>query len=334
MIPEAPRRVPLTLAHTLSDRVQALFDGSVLAQGVALTTLSGSTEDIFYRMLRRREFDVAEMSLAAYTVEHSRGRRDLVAIPVFPSRMFRHGSVYVRSDSGLDDLGLLAGKDVGTPDYQMTAGVWVRQALGSDHGVSPDEIRWHIGGLDEPSRRERLEFLAPAGLTTRRIAPAATLSSLLAEGEIDAILSPKAPAGCRPGGPVRRLLRDPQGHERSYYERTGIFPIMHTVVLRREVVDELPWVPQELYRAFVESKRLAWERLRENDYLPYGLVWFVEAEIDQAALFGEEHWPYGVPANRLVLDAFVDACYSQGLTEVRVDVDDLFAPSTVDDDLR
>ena len=331
-MPERSSGVPVSLALTLSDRVQALFDGTVKPSGVDLQVLRGTTDEIFYRMLRHREYDVAEMSLAAYTVERSRGMDGLIAIPVFPSRMFRHGSLYVSADSPISDPAQLAGTRVGTPDYQMTAGIWVRDFLEDEYGVDPACMEWSIGGVDTPNRPERLEFRPPGGLAVKKIAPTETLSGLLSAGAIDAMLTPQAPAGFVDGGPIRRLFDDPMAVERSYFERTGIFPIMHTVVVRRELVDQHPWIPEVLYGSFVQAKRTAWERLRESDYLPYGLVWFVEAQLQQRALFGDEHWPYGVPANRRVLERFANACARQGLTDRRIEIESLFVPSTVDDD--
>jgi 4,5-dihydroxyphthalate decarboxylase len=320
--------LPVRLALTYSDRTEALVRGEVPVRGADLAVTVATTDQLFRDLWRNQDIDAAEMSLATYCIQVSRGVRDFVAIPAFPSRMFRHSSLYVPAGSPLDSLGQLAGARVGVPDYAMTAAVWVRYVLQTEHGISPAEITWTTGGLEGPSSTERIEFRAPAGVTINRLGERASLMELLKSGALDAVLTPRAP-GDLARGTVRRLLKSPKEAERAWFQRSGLFPIMHTVVVRRELLRSNEWLADELLAGFAEAKRRAWERLRETDYLPYGLVWCVEANLEQSALFGGEHWPYGVHANQQVLGAFVAALADQGLTDRTLSVRELFAETTL-----
>jgi 4,5-dihydroxyphthalate decarboxylase len=312
-------------AFTYSDRIAPLIERVVHSDRLVVDIEIGTTDDIFLRMSRGQEFDVSEMSLCAYTVLRSRGIDDLIAIPVFTSRMFRHASVYVAAASPLAEFEQLAGCRIGVPDYQMTAAVWVRELLHSRHGVHPSSAAWLTGGVDAPGRVQRIPFLPPDGVQVTAIGPGSTLSAMLSDGEIDALVSPKAPEGFHTGA-LRRLLADPRRAEEEYFAATGIFPIMHTVVMRRSVYDAAPEVARELFDQFDRARAIALGRLEETDYLMYGLAWLVEEQRRQRQILGDDYWPYGVARNRRVLDAFVRACSDQGLLESPVTVESLFAP--------
>jgi 4,5-dihydroxyphthalate decarboxylase len=320
--------LPVRLAVTNSDRTEALIRGEVLVRGADLAVTVATTHELFRDVWRTRAIDAAEMSLATYCIQVSRGVSDFVAIPVFPSRMFRHSSLYVPAGSPVDSLGQLRGARVGVPDYAMTAAVWVRYILQSEHRISPGEITWTVGGLEEPSSAERIPFRAPAGIKIIQLGERASLMELLKSGDLDAVLTPSAPADLW-RGTTRRLLRSPREAERAWFRRSGLFPIMHTVVVRRELLRSDEWLAEELLAAFAEAKRRAWQKLRETDYLPYGLVWWVEESLEQRDLFGVEHWPYGVAANQQVLSAFVAALADQGLTDRKLSVPELFAENTL-----
>jgi 4,5-dihydroxyphthalate decarboxylase len=313
---------------TYSDRTEALVRGEVVVRGADLAVTVATTHQLFRDLWRTSDIDAAEMSLATYCIQVSRGVREFIAIPAFPSRMFRHSSLYVPVGSSLDSLEQLANARVGVPDYAMTAAVWVRYILQSEHGVSPEQIQWMVGGLEEPSSTERIEFRTPAGVVITKLAERASLMDLLRSGELDAVLTPRAPADLA-SGTIRRLLKSPKEAERAWFQRSGLFPIMHTVVVRRELLQSNEWLADALLAGFAEAKRRAWVRLQETDYLPYGLVWCVEESLEQRALFGAEHWPYGVVANEQVLGAFVTALADQGLTDRKLSVHELFAESTL-----
>jgi 4,5-dihydroxyphthalate decarboxylase len=318
---------PLVLrgAFTYSDRIAPMVEHLVDSDDLVVDIEISTTDDIFLRMSNDRTFDVSEMSLCAYTVLRSRGVHDLVAIPVFPSRMFRHSSVYVARTSSLEKFEQLKGCRVGVPDYQMTAAVWVRDLLARGHGVHPKSIRWFTGGMDSPGRAQRIPFTPPDGVTVTAIGPTATLSTMLEEGEIDALLSPKAPEGVNTGA-FRRLLADPRRAEEEYFKATGIFPIMHTVVLKRSIYESNPGVVGQLFDQFDRARTVALHRLAETDYLMYGLAWMVEEQRRQRSVLGDDFWPYGLAKNRHVLDVFLQACSDQGLLEGPVSPESLFVP--------
>jgi len=321
-------RLSVRLAVTYSDRTEALVRGEVQVRGAELAVTVATTSQLFRDLWRSQDIDAAEMSLATYCIQVSRGVQDFIAIPAFPSRMFRHSSLYVPAGSSLESLDQLAGARVGVPDYAMTAAVWVRYILQSEHGISPEEIMWVVGGLEEPSSTERIKVRAPGGVKITQLGERASLMELLRSGELDAVLTPRAPADFRRGN-IRRLLKSPKEAERAWFLRSGIFPIMHTVVVRRELLRSNGWLADELLAGFAEAKRRAWERLQETDYLPYGLVWCVEENLEQRALFGAEHWPYGVAANQAVLDLFLEALADQRLVDRNLSLDELFAESTL-----
>jgi 4,5-dihydroxyphthalate decarboxylase len=248
--------VALTLACERYDRTEALRDGRVRVAGVDLTYLPQQVEETFFRMARFAEFDAAEMSLSSYVIGLTRDA-PFVAIPVFPSRFFRHSGIYVSAASGIEKPRDLVGKQVGIAEYQLTANVWIRGILADHHDVPVESVVYRTGGLHEPGRPEKLEVDLPAQIQVRPIGPGETLSDLLAAGEIDAVYSPRAPRSFTAGdGRVRRLFEPSGKAEEQYFAATGIFPIMHVVVLRREVYERNRWLARSLFDAFAEAKRL------------------------------------------------------------------------------
>jgi 4,5-dihydroxyphthalate decarboxylase len=321
--------VPVTLACWDYDRTQALADGRIRPEGVDLTWLSLPVEETFYRMVRHREFDAAEMSLSTYVISLDR-EAPFVAIPVFPSRAFRHNGVYVRAGSGVEAPGDLVGRLVGVPEYQVTAAVWIRGILAEHHGVPVDSVRYRTGGLYEPGRVEKTPLELP-GLDIRPIGAGETLSELLLTGGIDALHSPRAPRPFLDGDRrVRWLFDDPPAEEEAYYRRTGIFPIMHVVVLRRELYERHRWLAGSLYKAFVAAKAVAERRLAETA-APYSMVPWSYAALDRArSLMGDDFWPYGLAANEAGLRTFLAYSHAQGLVGRLREPAELFAPETLD----
>jgi 4,5-dihydroxyphthalate decarboxylase len=312
-------KLALTLACGDYDRTLALRTGAVRPEGVDLEVLPLEPEEMFFRMARRRDFDAAEFSLATYTVLRGRGE-PLVAIPVFPSFAFRHSAIFVREDAGIHEPRDLVGKRVGVPKYHMTAAVWIRGILEDDYGVSPGDLEWVEGG--EGAAVKEVDVTLPAELRHRTVPGDRTLGQLLAAGEIDAFIGARRPAGASSG--VRRLFPDFRRVERAYYERTGIFPIMHTVVLKEELARAHPWLPASLYDAFVEAKRLAYRRLADTATLPYVLPWLVAEVEETRALMGDDPFPYGVRRNRKTVETLAEYSFRQGLAPRRLSVEDLF----------
>lgn len=260
-----PRRLVLACEHY--DRTDALRDGRVRPSGIELEYLALPVEEIIWRMVGHREFDVAEMSLGSYIVRRNRGVDDLVAIPVFTSRSFRHAAIVVRADSDLRHPVALRGRRVGVPEYQMTAAIWVRGFLADDFGVAGGDVQWVQGGIESPGRTPR-EPVRPPGVTLADAPADRTLAGMLADGSIDALVTARQPSvGALRGAAIRPLLDDPWAAARDFYRRTRIFPPMHTIVVRREILDEDPWVAQSLVTAFGQAKDLAIRALQETSAL-------------------------------------------------------------------
>jgi len=320
----------LTLACWNYDRTRALFDGSVRPDGIDLTCLDLPVEETFFRMLRYQEFDVAEMSLSSYVMSLF-ADAPFVAIPVFPSRFFRHSCIYVNAAAGIQQPRDLAGRTVGTPEYQMTAPVWIRGILADGYDVPVTSVSYVTGGLEEAGRAEKLALDLPSSVRIRRIGPAQTLSAMLAEGEIDALYTARAPSSFRAGdGRVRRLFDDFAAVERDYYRRTRIFPIMHTVVLRRPVYEQHRWIAQSLTKAFAAAQRVAYDDLAQTAALKTMLPWLVAHVEDARREMGEDFWPYGMVANAATLATFLRYSHEQGLSRRLLAPADLFAPETLE----
>ncbi len=303
----------LTLACGRYDRTQALIDGRVRPEGIdELTYLTLRPGETFWRQLNHQEFDASEMSLSSYTILRSEGDERFIALPVFPSRIFRHSALYVRADAKLARPEELKGRRVGVGDYQMTAAVWVRGFLQHDYGVLPEDVRWVAG---RPIRAIR----PPEGVHIEF--STASLEDMLERGEIDALISVMLPR--RLGTGVRRLFPDFSKVEGDYYRRTRIFPIMHTLALKRSVYEKHPWLAVSLYKAFCASRDLAQRALYDTDALTVSLPWIID-EIERTR---EVVWDYSIEGSRPTLEALVSYLDEQRLTQRRMSVEELFAPN-------
>ncbi|HET7198645.1 MAG TPA: ABC transporter substrate-binding protein, partial [Burkholderiales bacterium] len=296
-------KLKLTFACWDYDRTRALADGRVRPDGIELTYLNLPVEETFFRMMRYREFECSEMSLSSYVASLDRDDPPFVAIPVFPSRFFRHSCIFVSAKSGIRRPEELKGRRVGTPEYQLTAPVWIRGILSDDYGVKVTDYEHLSGGEEEPGRDEKLKIGVPPSIRLRPIGPDKTLAHMLAEGEIDALVSPRTPSTLykRPDA-VKRLFPDYVAAEKAYYAKTRIFPIMHTVVIRRDVYQRHPWVAQSLSKALDAAKGAAMALYGQTAALPAMLPWLVAHVEEARAMLGEDWWPYGLAANRHVLD--------------------------------
>jgi len=315
----------LTLACGDYDRMRALHTGAVKPQGVELRVLSLEPEEMFFRMARFREFDVSELSLSTYTVLRGRGE-PLVAIPVFPSSMFRHSSIFVRDDAGIREPKDLVGKRIGIPKYHMTAAVWIRGMLEDEYGVAPKDIFWFEGG--EGARVKEVDVTLPSDVPHQLVPDGKNLGEMVAAGELDGYIGARRPPAYFTGR-VRRLFPDYRRVERDYYQRTGIFPIMHTVVMREELAREHPWLPRSLYNACLESKRLAYQRLDFTAALPISLPWVVAEFEETRELMGDDPFPYGVARNRRTVEILSHYTFRQGLAPRRLTAEDMFCTSTL-----
>lgn len=324
-------KLKLTFGCWNYDRTRALMDGSVQADGIDLNYLNMPVEETFFRMLRHREFDVAELSLSSYSVSLSRPQQPFVAIPVFPSRMFRHSCIYVNADAGIREARDLIGKRVGNPEYQMTAPVWIRGILSDHYGVPADSVTYFTGGEEEPGRSEKIKLDLPANIKVQPIGPRQTLSQMLFDGEIDALYTARMPSSFRTsGGRVRRLFEDYEQVERNYFKETGLFPIMHTVALRRDVYEANRWIAQSLMKAFREAQHRSYEDLYETAALKTMLPWLTSHVEQVRREMGEDFWPYGFEKNEAVLGTFLRYHHEQGLSKRLLEPRELFAPESLE----
>lgn len=319
----------LSIAIGDYDRVRAIARGLVPIEGVDPTFLFLGPEEIFFRAFRSTEFDICELSLSSYAVTTSKGVCPYVAVPVFPSRSFRHSAITVRKDRVKTPQDL-KGRRVGIPEYQLTANVWVRALLEDQFGVEPSDIHWVQGGIDEPGRIEKIAINLPESV---RIEPApadASLSDLLERGDIDGIVSPRQPRALGRHPDVGWLFDDPVAAAMDYYRLTGIFPIMHVLGIRRELATAHPWLPASLVKAFTRAKDLALERLLDTSASNFSLPFIEETTRKVRSLMGEDYWSYGLEPNRKTLDAFLSHHHRQGLSARRLACEDLFVPSSLE----
>jgi 4,5-dihydroxyphthalate decarboxylase len=318
--------VRLTLACGNYDRTRALMEGTVKPRGIDLTYVQDTPHHLFERVLIDGEFDAAEMSVSNLTTLVARGDRRFVAIPVFPSRVFRHGYIFVNADAGIGKPQDLVGRRVGVPEYSMTAAVWIRALLRHEYGVLPAQIDWRTGGLDRPGKKERIQVRLPQDVKLDPIAGAATLGKALERGEIDALICASVPEVFKRRSPkVRRLFPNYHEIELDYHRRTGLVPIMHTVVIRTPLYEANPWIAKSLTDAFCEAKTECIRGILETGAPQFSLT-FLHAYLEQErAVFGDDHWPYGLEPNRKSLEALVSYVHEQGLSERRVAVEELFA---------
>jgi 4,5-dihydroxyphthalate decarboxylase len=318
-------RLPITIATWDYDRVRALIDGRVKVEGCDVNYITMPVEECFERAFFHGEFEVAEIGFSPFLIALSRGPTPYVAVPVFLSRMFRHSAVYIRTDRGINGPAELRGKRIGVPEYQMSAVMWFRGYLHDEFGIAAKDINWVQAGLENPGRRDKFPLNLPDGFPLSSRSDVA-LSKLLADGELDAVISARTPSSYANKHPkVRRLFPDYRTVERDYYKKTGIFPIMHALGIRRDIYDGNKWLAASLYKAFLQAKRLADAEFVETTALKIGLPW-VTAEYEATAqAMGHDFWSYGVDANRETLATMARYSHEQGLAVRLVDVDEMFA---------
>lgn len=317
-------RVRLTLAINDYDHVRDLVEGDVPLDGLELTWLRLSVEETFFRFVRYREWEVTELSLAKYCALRGDGDESVVAIPVFPSRCFRHSAIFVRDAGPVDEPAALAGMRIGIPEWTQTATVYARALLQHQYGVDLTGVRWFQAGTNEPGRVEGVSVSLPGGISVTSL-PDRTLNDMLLSGELDAVIAAHPPTEFKRGsGRVVRLFSDYRAVEERYHAETGIFPIMHVVALRRDVLDRYPWAASSLMKGFEEAKRRSLARALDGNAPKYPVPWsFANAQHAQAT-FGADFWPYGVDANRTTLDAFLGYAHEQGACARRLAPEDLF----------
>jgi len=321
--------VPLTLAIGDYVHTRELVSGRVRVEGVDLTVLNYPFEQVGLRFAALQEWEVSEFSLANYcALVSKRDPAPVVGIPVFPSRVFRHSAIFVGTDSGIVEPAQLRGRRVGIPQWSQTATVYVRGYLTHDVGVPLSSIEWIQAGLNEPGRKEPVEIQVPDGVKFRQ-EPRRTLNEMLLSGDIDAMITARPPEAFLKGDPgLRRLFPDFEKDEEGYFRQTGIFPIMHVVVVRRDAYERNRWIVRNLFDAFEAAKRAALPRLTDitTSFLPAPWVSTYLERVSKLIFPNGDPWPYGVPGNRTTLEAFLLYCFEQGVTERHLSPEELFAP--------
>jgi 4,5-dihydroxyphthalate decarboxylase len=322
-------KLSLSVAVGPYDRTRALIDGSVQIDGVEPVCMTLPPEEIFFRALRHAEFDICELSLSSFTVKTAQGGGPYVGVPAFVSRMFRHTAIWVRTDR-IKKPEDLKGKRVGLPEYQLTANVWARAVLEEDYGVKPSDIHWIRGGIEDADRPEKISISLPKDVRLEDAPAGKSISRLLADGDIDGFIAPRPPSLPRNTPNVGWLFPDPVATASDYFKRTGIFPIMHLVGVRRTLAEQHPWLPGAVFKAFSQAKDKAIEMLADPAASKVTVPFIEERVTEARALMGEDFWPYGLDANRRTLEAFLRHHHAQGLSSRLVKPEELFHPGTLE----
>lgn len=325
----------LSLACPLYDRVIPLADGRVVPDGIDLTVLPLAVEEVFWRQLRNQEFDISESSLSSYVMLRSRGDERFIAIPAFTSRFFRHSCVFINTNKKIRKPQDLKGKRIGLPEYQITAVVWLRGIFQDEYGVFPKDIIWRSGGEETPGRVEKIKLSLPAEIDLKPIPSDKYLSKMLDDGELDAMFTARTPSCFAAGSPnVARLFENYREVEGEYFKKTGIFPIMHTVIIKRKIYEKNPWIAVNLYKAFCRAKEIAMNSYMETAALHVTLPW-INSEVEYTrALLGQDWWPYGLDRNRNTLETFLRYHHEQGLSARLMSIEELFAAETLDAEFK
>jgi len=321
--------VPITIACGNYDRTAAIRDGRVKVDGCAVTYLPLYPEEIFHRAFKFDEFDVSELSFSSYLRTTAAGTSPYIGIPAFVSRIFRHSGIYIRTDAGIHKPEDLRGKRIGLPEYQITAVVWMRGMLQHEYGVKPNEIHWRNGGQEEPGRGERTPLKSIPGLDLKPLEPGETLVDMLRDGELDALFTARAPSSFLKGEPhIARLFPNTRAAEQAYYKKTGLFPIMHLIGIKKTLVERYPWLATSVYKAFLEAKARTMIDLCDVNALMVTLPWLEAETKETMAVMGPDFWKYGVHENMPEIAALTQYAFEQGLIERKPAVEELFARPT------
>ena len=334
-------RIKLSFISGVNERIKPLMDGTIQPEGVDLIPTYSDPSETFWRQLKFQEFEISEMSLSSYLIAKSRGT-DMIAIPVFPSRRFMQTQLSYHAESGIQQPGDLVGKRIGVGEYQQTASLWIRGILEHDFGVSQYKVHWFMERTEELSHGGATGFTPPKGISFQRIPPEKSLASMLVNHEIDVASVHRAFAresnlidrSTRIRGTggdwskVKPLFSDRMAEGTRFFRKHGFIPANHAYIIRGDIHRKYPWLAFNLYKAFLKAKEVTQERLAES--IPSGLIFGQEYLAKTREIFGEYPYPYGVKANREMLQTIVDYSYEQGLTSEKLKIEDLFAPSTLD----
>ncbi len=324
-------RVPLTICTGEYDRVNALVSGEIGIEGCDVNYLTMNPEQAFYRAWNNLEFDVTELSGSSYILARSAGWDDYIAVPVFPSRLFRHSGIYIRVDSGIEKPEDLKGREVGVPVYAMTAALWIRGILQEDYGVSAANIHWRTGGLEEGGRKPKFPPNLPSSIKVTPISEDQTLSNMLEAGEITALVSAREPSCFGPNNSnIVRLFPDFRSAEKTWYSRTKLFPIMHVLAIRKELIERQPWIATSILNAFTQAKDRCLEKMSDVTALAVSMPWIAAELLETRDLMGDDLWPYGFEQNLEELRVMCRWSSTQGIAAREMEPEELFHPATLD----
>ena len=314
-------KVALTLAIGDYEHTRDLASGAVPVQGATLNVITLPPEEAFFRFTRFREWEVSEMSMGKVVSLRSQGDDGFAAIPVFPSRVFRHSMIYVRDGGKLERPEQLKGKRIGVPEWAQTAVIYARGYLAHQAGVALESVDWVQAGVNQAGRVEKVKLKLPAGVRLKP-EPGSSLNDMLLAGELDAVLSARPPKDLGKG--IRRLISDYEAAEEAYFKATGIFPIMHVIAIKTDVLARHPWLAMNLYKAFDEAKRRSIERLSDITASHAPFAWLAPYAQRMKGLFGDDFWPYGLEKNGKTLQGFVDFAFEQGVCHRKLALEELF----------
>jgi len=334
--PSGAKKLPLKVAGYRLDRVEALIDGRVQVEGCdtrfEVAAIGDMNTDVFSGAQSR---EVTEIGLHPFMLAHANeGFGDYSLLPVFPLRVFRHRSIFIRTDRGIGKPADLRGKRVATPGFSSTSLTWLRGILRHEYGVRPEDVQWVVSSGDSSAEAaggvSKQESMIPEGLSVSRGPEGKDESDLLESGDVDALLHAAEPRAYLQGHPqVARLFGDYRTVEREFFSRTGIFPIMHAVAIRNDVASAHPWLPEAVFDAYVESKKRMYDQLTKLGWATISLPWVGQEIEETRRLMGENFWPYGIEANRKALEALFRHSHEQGLASRRLTIEELFHPSTL-----
>jgi 4,5-dihydroxyphthalate decarboxylase len=324
----------ITLGCNAYDRNKPVMDGRVPIEGCEVAAVKLPGEQLHVRALQRQEFDVTELSVSSYLMQVANGENEYLAIPIFTSRAFRHRCFYIRNDRGIERPKDLEGKKVGLPEYQVTIALWTRGILQDEYGVDFKKLKYRNGGVNQAGRQERLPLDLPDFMDVEPVPKDKSLSDLLAEGELDAVIGPNVPKCFRENHPkVQRLFPDHVAEEKAFYKKTGFLPMMHLIAVRKTFVEKYPWLAPNVYNAFVKAKHMVmdeYDGIAAYSANMLSLPFFADDLAATKELFGEDYWPYGVENNRTEIETLARYSEEQFLAKRRVTVEKLFAPGTHD----
>jgi 4,5-dihydroxyphthalate decarboxylase len=320
--------VPITIACAEYDRTRAIKDGRVKVDGCEVTYLPLEPEELFFRAFRYHDFDVAELSFNSYLMATSRSACPYIAIPAFVSRHFRHSAIFIRTDRNIRGPADLKGKLVGLPEYQQTANVWMRGIFKEEFGIEPRDIHWRTGGQEEPGRDERTPLKLGGNVDLQPIAAGKTLNKMLVDGELDAVFSARE-LSCfvNRAANVGLMFPNYREVEMEYYKRSGMFPIMHLIGIRKTLAEQYPWLPATVYKAFCQAKKIAIDQMKEMSATKVTLPWPEASVQDATQLMGEDFWRYGVAENARDIETLARYSFEQGLATRKLSAEEIFHPS-------